>query len=175
MLEHLFEFLKQSWESVVPMFVVDAWERGIVLRFGVHVRDVGPGLHWRIPLVERPITHGVVTSVHSLTPQSVTTADGHPCVLSAVVTWRVSDVRKLLLEVEDAAHALRDACTGVLTTHASAATWASMGSDEFLEGVRVEMRRIAFRWGIEVMRVQFADRQRCRSLRLWQESRYHDA
>ncbi len=34
------------------IYKIDAPERGVVTRFGVYIGDTGPGLHWRIPLVD---------------------------------------------------------------------------------------------------------------------------
>lgn len=140
MLERLITLLETCWEALLPFRVIEQYQRAIVLRFGVLHRELAPGFHWRWPLVERVIEHTVVTSVHTLSPQSVTTIDGHSCVIQAVVTWRVRDVAKLLLDIEDADHALLDAAHGILAKHAAAASWAEIASADFLENASKEIR-----------------------------------
>lgn len=172
MLDRLLDLLTGCWHLLRFAVIVDAYQRAIVLRLGKFHRELDPGFHWVWPLgVECAIAHTVVSSVHSLSPQSVTTADGHSCVVQAIVTWRVRDVRALLLDIEDADHALLDASHGIIATHIAGATWADVSTAGFLDNAAKEIRKRAFRWGVEVQQVQFSDLQRCKSLRLWQEHR----
>lgn len=172
MLDRVLELLSACWHRLVPFYVVNQYQRAIVLRLGVFRRELGPGFHWVWPLLEWVLDHDVVPRVHKLQPQSVTTRDGQSCVLQPVITWRVSDVRKLLLEVEDADHAIRDAAQGSIATRVANSTWDEVIAPGFLDEAQKDMRRRAFRWGIEIMQVQFVDIQRCKSLRLWQEHEY---
>lgn len=171
MLDKLLEWLVAGWHLVVPFWVVNQYQRTVVLRFGVFHRELQPGFHWRWPFADQALDHNVVPRVHRLQPQSVNTSDGCACVVQLVLTWRVSDVKKLLLEVEDAENAIQDAAQGVLASRIARASWAELISPEFLEETQKDMRKRAFRWGVEIMQAQFSDLQRCKSLRIWQESR----
>jgi hypothetical protein len=51
-------------------------------------------------------------------------------------------------------------------------TWADLSRDEAETALGKEIRRKAFRWGVEVMNVQFRDLTRCKSLRIWQAQAY---
>ena len=172
MFDRLLELLSTCWHRLVPFFVVNQYQRAVVLRLGVFHRELAPGFHWIWPLFEWTLDHDVVPRVHRLQPQSVNTRDGCACVVQLVLTWRVSDVRKLLLEVEDAEHAIQDAAQGVLAARIARADWSELIVPEFLDEAQKDMRKRAFRWGIEIMQVQFSDLQRCKSLRLWQEHRH---
>ncbi len=136
-------------------------------------RELEPGFHWRWPGVEAVLAHSVVTSVHALQPQSLTTSDGHAIVIQAVLSWKVSDIRKLFLEVEDSQHALLDAACGAISGRVVSSTLAQVTTQGFLEDALKEVRRRAFRWGVEVTTVQLLSVQRCKSLRLIQDSVNH--
>lgn len=171
MFDKLIEVLAHWWERLVPFLIVTEYERGVVLRFGRYHRELTPGFHWVIPLVEQWITHNVVPSVHMSTPQSLTTRDGHQCVVQALITWKVHNIKKMLLEVEDAGHALGDAIPGLVAQHVNRLTWEELCADGALDPVMKEARSRGFKWGIEVMQVSMSDLQRCKSLRIWQDHR----
>lgn len=170
MWERIATFLQEFWSELGPFTVVDAFEQALVLRFGRFHRVLEPGLHWKWPGVERTLRHWVCAHTNSLQPQSLTTADGRAVVVSLVLTWRVSDIRKFLLEVESGTAAVTDAAYGALSKHVTRTPYEGLiGSDE---AIRAEVRKLAFRWGVEVLRVQFRDLATCKSLRLWQSQVY---
>ncbi len=166
------DLLLQFWTLLLPACVIEPYQRAIVIRLGKFHRELEPGFHWIIPFgVDRVLDQTVVPSVHCLSPQSLTTRDGKCCAVQAVLTWRISDIRKLLLDVDDANSALIDAAHGIIAVHVAGADWGQLTTPDFLAGVHRDIRKRAFRWGIEVLAVQFSDLQQCRSLRLWQEHR----
>lgn len=170
MFDKLIELLQATYEWFIPFVVVLEYQRGVVLRFGKHKKDIGPGFHWIIPFgVDNAITHSVVPCVHRLSPQSLSTADDHACVFQVVVTWKVHDIRKMLLEVEDAPTALSDSVYGIVAQHVRKLTWDELSKDGALEPAYKKIRARAFVWGIEVKQISFSDVQRCKSLRIWQE------
>lgn len=166
MLDRLLDFLLSILDLFRFWVVLDAFERGIVLRFGLHVRTLGPGFHWVIPLnVERVLHDNVVTRVVSITPQSLTTRDGETVVISAVVTAYIEDIEKAILSVEGVDHALTDACFGAVGEVVSGSTWDELTSESFSAEVTKVCRRQAKRYGIYVERVQLGDRAKCVAFR----------
>lgn len=154
---HLFKF----WQ------VVDPYEEALVLRLGRLNRHITCGWHAIIPFgVERVMDEHVVPAVRVMENESATTKDGKSIAFRAVATYRVRDIEKVLLEVEDGNHAVVDACVGEVARVLRESTWAEINEPEFLDKVTAAARKRAFRFGVEIMGIQFATLTLCRSIRL---------
>jgi regulator of protease activity HflC (stomatin/prohibitin superfamily) len=163
----LFELVGQFWGWLVPFAIIDEYQRGIVMRLGRYRRTLEPGFHWVWPLgVERVIEQQVAWNTSALHDQSLTTLDGHQVSVSAVLTWRVHDVRKFLIDVMDQDAVLADVTYGAVARHVCASPWGQLTAPDALEVLAKEVRRRAFRYGMEVSQVQFANVTKSRSIRL---------
>lgn len=159
--------------------VLDEYEQGVVLTwgrprnrrflglFGSHL--LGPGFHWVWPFgIEKVLSDNVVPTTKNLEPQSLTTRDGVGIVVSAAITWKIKNIRKMLLEVENPDEALQDSTYGAIGQIVESSTWAEICQPEFSENLAKAIRRKAFRWGIEVDEVYIVDKTKSLSLRLIQ-------
>lgn len=167
MLDRLVDLLVQFLEVFKFAAIVDAYQRGVVLRWGKLSRLAEPGLCWHWPfLVERVLCHSVVPSVYRTT-QSLSTSDDKSVTISTVATWRIHDVQKALLEVNNVSYdGLLDSVDGCVGDYVASRTWSTLRTPSELEGLHKEIRKRGFVWGIEVMRVRFSDLQTAKSLRL---------
>ena len=164
----LLELLLQFGKFFLPWCIVEQWESGVILRFGKFKRPAPPGFRLRWPLgVETLYTVDTYPRPARLPAQSLTTADGAEVVVSAVVTHRVANAKRVLLECGNAEEALIDSLTGVLAEHVTGASWADLTTREFWDTVRSDAQRKAKTWGIKILTVQPADVARCPSLRLF--------
>ncbi|HSS63254.1 MAG TPA: FtsH protease activity modulator HflK [Gammaproteobacteria bacterium] len=105
------------------IYIVDPPEQGVVLRFGEHVRTVGPGPHWRPRFIEDVITVNVQTirnqdigfrrqaaSVSSVPHEALMlTEDENIVDLQFNVQYRVKDPADFVLEVVDPEITLKQA------------------------------------------------------------------
>ena len=170
MFDRLLDALLSSLQLFQFWVVVNAYERAVVLRFGIFDRELDPGLHWLIPFaVERVWHEHTVPRTINLGPQSLTTKDGRGVVISAIVTAKVVNVRQALLEVEGVDHAVRDACYAEIAGVILRKDWQSLSHDDLGDELATACHKRARRWGIEIIRVQLSDVALSRSLRLWQE------
>lgn len=149
--------------------IVDAYERGVRLRCGKFNEVLAPGLHWRLPLVDRVLTDSVVQNTTSLKVQSLTTRDGVAVNVSVVVTHRIVDIKKALLRVEGVDSVLMDSCAGELSELVLRSTWDQVRHFRFARRVERRAKAIAGRFGMKIICVRMGDVSRSRSLRLWQE------
>lgn len=169
MFDRLLDLLRSCWEWFVPFVILHEYERGVVLRFGRYHREIGPGFHWTWPAgAEQALSENVVTNTCMLPAQPLTSKDGAQVCAQALLTYKIVDVRKLLLEVEGKDQALRDTAAGVLSLEVSRHTWDEIRSEEFLARVHKAIRKRGFRYGIEVDEVQLPGLQRMRSYMLIQ-------
>jgi len=157
---HLF----RAWE------IIDEYERGVRLRFGkLYNGALLPGFHWRIPFgVDKILTENVTRTTTALSPQALTTKDGVGVVVSGIVTWRICDIVKFLIKVEEAKEILADVTRGVIRQLVAAHTWdeISYKGEQFDDELFKKARTPAFQWGVEVLKVSLSDVAKCRSLRL---------
>lgn len=175
-----FEKIVDVLLSCVELFyfvrIVDAWESGVVLQFGRFRRAVGPG--WRLVCpfgIDRLITVDTYPRISRLQTQSLTTADGVAVVLSAVVTHKVVNPKKVILDCGDAEEALIDSLTGTLAEHVTGAMWVDLTREEFWRTVTTYAGKRAKKWGVKVLSVQPADVARCKSLRLFGSQPSHSS
>jgi len=78
------------------MMQVDFMDKGFVLRGDEIVREVGPGLNFRLPLVER---WAVINALHERERKFDVTApldDGEDCTVSLQVVYNIGDARRAL-------------------------------------------------------------------------------
>lgn len=170
MIDRLLDFLLEILDLFRFWTVIDAFEEGVVLRLGKYSRTIGPGLHLMLPFgLEEDMTESVVPTTKNLGPQSLTTFDDVAVVVSGVITYRIHDIKKVLLEVEDAETCLEDSSYGVIGEMVNHTEWDSLIDAEFHEELSKMIRKRAWRWGIEVMQVQLAEVAKCWSVRLWND------
>jgi regulator of protease activity HflC (stomatin/prohibitin superfamily) len=149
--------------------VIDPYEQGIVLRLGKFQRILECGFHWVIPFgIDRVAAEHTVPSTHALGDASITTVDGKSVGFHAVVTYKVRDIVKALLEVEDVNHAVRDACSGEIGRVLRESTWSQILEPAILDQLTAACRKRGFRYGIEILSVQLSQLILCRTMRLMQ-------
>ena len=81
--------------------VVRQWERGVLLRFGRFIEVRNPGFNFMIPIVDRMIKVDNRILAIILEPQEVITKDNVTIKVDAVLYFRVVDVAKAVMNVED--------------------------------------------------------------------------
>lgn len=93
--------------------VVAAWEQGLRVRLGKTTTFLHPGLHFRIPFLDRIYVQSTRTRVTMVSDQSVSTFDGSVVTLGISIQYRIQDIVRLF---EWASHP-----EGVLLSNAMAA------------------------------------------------------
>lgn len=114
MLSQIFDLLKSLGSLISPISVVDAWQKGVVLRCGKPNRVLSPGLHVVIPFLEQVVKSSVVTTTTTLSAQTVLAPDGKLYTLEAVVRWSVSDVEAFTVKIWDGGNVVVDCCKGAI-------------------------------------------------------------
>lgn len=170
MLDRLFDFLRDAIGLFKLGAVVDAYECAIILRFG-RLRKVitEPGYYWMAPFyIDRIISDTAVVAARELPTQLVTLADGVTIAVQPIISFRTSDPEKFFLAVDDAEAALTDASRGTVRDVLAALTWPDVsGSNGPLvtEKLTKAVRKMAWQYGIEVVKVAPADLAKVRAFR----------
>lgn len=151
-----------------PLFIINEYEEGVVLRFGRYSRTVKPGLHWMWPCsIEDYFKDTVVRTTSYLDVQSLTTKDGFHVNSSLVLVHKVGNIKRWLLEVDDAEAALHDIAYGLNEELTERTLLQNMPTPAFAKELTRLVTEEAVNWGGRVLAVKFADKARSKSLRLW--------
>lgn len=165
MLDRLIDLLVAGWHAIRPVLVVDDDERAVLLWLGRFSRVLEPGLHWVCPLAHTGRTCKVVQGTMRLHEQTLTTADQAEITLSPIVTFRVVDPRKFLLDM-DGSSAIDD------VTYGAVSEWVHKNPREHVldptnwHKLTLRVRASADDYGVHVERVRFGDLTRSRQIRL---------
>lgn len=166
--DRLMDWLQAGIAHFQFMFVIDPYEEGVVVRLGKYHRTIGPGWHFMIPFgVEEVLKDTVVRTTSYLEVQSITSADYQPVNLNAVIVYKIGNIKRWLLEVDDAETAVQDITYGIITELAEETDWAKIMTPEFMRKVTSRVHQEAVTWGARVEAVKLSDRVQSKSIRLW--------
>jgi regulator of protease activity HflC (stomatin/prohibitin superfamily) len=169
-LDRLIELCIQWFKWFLPFVIIDHWEEAIVLRFGKYHRSIRAGFNWKWPCgIEQIVRDHVNAQTIDLPVQSLVTKDGVKVQISAVVTTRICDISRSLLEAESIDEALKDSCVGEVGLLVAESNWADMRKRAFHNELTRRCRESALRYGQRIEKVQLKDCTPANSLRLWME------
>ena len=149
-LEKLIDLIVSWWNTIVPFFVLDEYERGVVLRLGRFNREVGPGLHPKWPFVEDIMSENVVTETKHHYDQHLTTKDKVHVSIRMLTKFRICNVRTFLLEVEDADSVLSDAVMRIAAKAVAESTYEEFVGEKWEPMVSRRVKLEAKKYGVEV-------------------------
>lgn len=163
MFDKLIDILVTGWHRLCPVFIVAEYERGVVLRSGIHHRDLEPGLRLRWPLIETHLIEMVVDDMETLPPQALTTSDGVAVITQWRLEFRIGNVRKLLLNTVDRKKAITEVAQGMVAKHVRNAVWDALVGEPFREACYKELRSKCFKYGVEIFDLEAASLQRAKT------------
>lgn len=145
-------------------YTVDEQERAVVLRFGEYDRTEGPGLRFKVPLID-DVTKVRVTNVRTAESSGqMLTQDENLVTVDLQVQYRVSDARNYVLNVRDSNQALAFATDSALRHEVGSATLDAVLTEGRVElAVNVEQRLQNFLQqygaGLQIVRVNVESTQ----------------
>lgn len=171
MLEKLWDFLINILHLFRFWFVVDEYEQDILLTLGRYNREKGvikgPGIHWRIPFgVQQEIGDNVVKKVIDMPIQAVTMRCGTTVTVGPIIAYKISDIRKVMLDVEDAETAARDSSRATLRQELAKLTFDEAKEmdmeDKLVEHITKSARKKGWQYGVEIMELGLSDFSKAR-------------
>ena len=171
MFEKLIELLAGAWSTLRPYELVEAYNRGVVLRFGRYHRTLAPGLHWKWPFAEDAVSVLACITTLPLAPQTLTTHDDVGVVVAAVVKYEIVKPEPYVTDIWDQRDVLADVTMGAVRQAVSATKYVDLIANPPEERILELVRRAVNRYGFKIHAVTFTDLGRVRSLRLIQAQR----
>lgn len=123
MFEWIKEILDKFWHYIFPFFVIDEFERGVLLRFGKNPKEFPPGIHFKIPFVDSVLTCIVVEETAVSYNIHVTTLDNETIAAGPTFRYIIEDPIKWLIETNDAKTNVNDIVRLVASDYLSDITW----------------------------------------------------
>ena len=106
----------QILESFTQIFrwwvVVAPWEAGLLVRLGKKAKVLGPGIHFRIPFLDRVYVQSTRLRTATTTGHTLTTKDGKALTISFAVQFSVADIEKLYMSLAQPEHTIITICEG---------------------------------------------------------------
>ena len=149
--------------------VVAPWEQAVRVRLGKRATLLHPGLHLRIPGLDRVYRESVRLRTVDLGLQTISTTDGKTVTLSGFIRYKVVD----LLEVMNALHhpedTLADEAMGAIAKCVQTSMAASVTPSAVEEAATLAVQDIGY--GLGCMSVGITDFAFVRTYRIIQEAR----
>lgn len=166
MFDKILDWIDRGWAWLKPYIVIDAFEKGAVLRLGRFNRALEPGLHWKWPFVEWVIEITTCVTTMRLPPQTLTTKDGVGIVAAVVVKYEIKDVEPYATLVFDAKDVLGDVTMGAVRRAVSSSAYEAIMSEPPEPAILSAVRKEVNEYGFKVHRITFIDLAKVRSIRL---------
>ncbi|MGC8489789.1 MAG: SPFH domain-containing protein [Clostridia bacterium] len=139
--------------------VVKQWEEMLVFTFGRFSALKTPGIHFVWGFFQRAIIIDKRITTTEFKTEGTLSRDKVPVTLLAVLFWRVSDVKRAAIEVQNYRATIDLACQTTLRDIVSRSDLEQLLSDQrsLDEQIADQIRERASSWGIEVHNVEIRD------------------
>jgi regulator of protease activity HflC (stomatin/prohibitin superfamily) len=166
MFDKIFEFLSSFFDYLKFYWVIEQYNKGVLLRFGKFRKVMEPGFHWKLPFADIVVETTVVPTTMRLHHQSLHTRDEKNVVVQAIIKYQVLDVETLVLKVYDALDAIGDMTQAIIKNIIMERTWEECKDPEMDNTITKKARVEAKKWGIEIIQVTLVDINKSPSVRL---------
>ncbi len=166
LVEKLIDFVVGLYRFLIFWCVLNDDEVGLIRRLGKYHRDLDHGLNWKWPIIET--VESVTSALDStmLREQSLTTLDGKQVTLRGVITYRIVNAKKYILDVATTISVVNDVGCCVIAEMVPELTADQvLRGDSFSKELLRRVRLRSKKWGIDVDSVGLADRVQARTYR----------
>jgi regulator of protease activity HflC (stomatin/prohibitin superfamily) len=165
----LVEILSNNILALLPVKVIQSYERGVKFHLGRDVALLEPGLYFFIPFVQSIEVVHVVPEVINLATQTVLTADGHPVTFSANIEFEIEDARAMFCKVQDFQNSLANLAMNHLAQKIRAWTLSELnaGQKDLEKSLKDTMTTRVKKWGVVVLSVGITDLVTTKAYRLY--------
>lgn len=139
--------------------IVPEFKRLVILRLGRFVGMKGPGLVFRIPIIDQLIWVDLRESYFDVPHQTCITKDNAPTDIDFIVYYKVVDPKASVLNVSD----FKGAALGISTTTLRAVIGEMMldevlaKRDEINHVLRSKLDEVTERWGVKITNVEIRE------------------
>lgn len=119
---------------------------------------VGPGVHFKWPVIQRFRVEETKDTTLDLEPQVIQLQDDLVYEVGAKVVYQIVDLRKALIEVDDLVEGLKNRLTLAVQRVVKAQTRESIRDlPAMIERLREELRPVEEQWGVRIRELGFSN------------------
>lgn len=142
-------------------------EAGVRITFGKFVSTKSAGWYIYWPLVQSIVWMDIKTQVVDLKNQSIRTKCGASIVVSGALQYKIVDVKKAILDVQDLDKSLATLALGIIFDFFHKQTLVEcMDIDALKTEVLRGLRDAASGWGLKIEKIYITDLDKARNIRL---------
>lgn len=172
-LQALIDFVQRKFLALWPLAKVYTTQQAVRVRFG-HLMpgELGPGLHWKLPIADEIWRVSVNERTIDLREGSVSTLDRKAIVVSGNLSYRIGSARTLWLNVHDFDNSLANLALGRICSDVARKGWDDLRENrEALEiALLARVNEEVASWGVEVTRLHLTDLVEARQYRMFSQS-----
>ncbi|MCS3901879.1 SPFH domain-containing protein [Methanococcus voltae] len=144
---------------IKSVVIVNQYELGLIFRLGKVVGSLRPGVNLIIPFIDNAIKVDVRTKVIDVPPQEMITRDNAGVTTDAVIYYRVMDVNRAVLEVQNYQYAIVNlAQTTLRAIIGSLELDEVLNKREFINNKLLEsLDKDTDSWGVKVEKVELRE------------------
>ncbi len=166
MFDRLLDFAIETWERLIPIVVVDEYQKAVILRMGKFLVVREPGWHWKIPFADNPILQHTIVTTMSTSAQSLVTLDRKEVTVESIVKYNIEDIKKYCLEIYDATDAIQDITQAVIKQNIMQKTLEDCYNPELDNIITKKVRSEVRKYGINIHQVTLTTLGQIKSYRL---------
>ena len=145
--------------GLMSIRVVNEWQEGIVLTLGRYSRKLSPGINFIIPLVESAILVDKRITTVDIPKQEVITKDNVSVMVNGVVYFRVEDVEKAVLKIDNYRYAVAQYSQTALRDIIGEVELDELltNREEIAERIMEVVDKETDEWGVDITAIKLQD------------------
>lgn len=157
-MDFLNKILSMLLKWVPRIILIQPDEAGVRVTLGTREKILPSGWYFRWPIIQEIFFATVTTQVVDLRPQSVFTKSDKNLTVSGIIKYKITDIRKAMLEVQDCDRSLQALSLGVLLHILSTTSDVEdLSPDEIGDRALKAIREEATGWGLKIQKVYVSD------------------
>src|SRR5919112_829042 len=140
------------------LIIINQYERSIILRLGLYKKQIKPGIHIRIPLVDKVLVIDIRERVREFNAERMLTKDNVPVTIDAILRYKIIEERAndALLNVENFNEMIKQVSQTTLRNNIGSSLFQEILSkrEEINYNIKSVISKESFNWGIMVTGVE---------------------
>lgn len=143
------DLLRALTRPLIFWVVVAAWEQGVLVRFGKRSRALAPGIHLRIPVLDRVAVICVRERVVSTSCKTASTRDGHALSFELAIFYSIADALRLVSNVASPEGKLQAIALSCASEEVCKLDRSEVTPGRIADAVTAGLQSHSERWGLE--------------------------
>ena len=161
-----FETLPELWPLAQEMLRVAAKQLNVLLlliteathAFGRAQGVVGPGVHFKLPIVQKFVVEETKHTTLDLEPQVIQLDDDLVYEVDAKVMYQIVDLRRAMIEIDDLVTGLQNRVVMAVQRVIQAQTRVTIrDTDAMIAAILDELRPVEEQWGVRIRQFGFSN------------------